>query len=153
MILDLPCDHEHFEQPSKPVGNKLLCNSDFLSASQIWFIFANTRDTSAEAAVIEAQVATKGQSPCFLLHPPHQSIAVSHIADMWELTPWKWKPEEKEDRDLLPLHWPWQVIAVLSLPGSDSSVSCVIFELIEVVFEMSRLWNCYCCWSWGWARR
>lgn len=59
---------------------------------------------SAEAAVIEAQVATKGQRPCFLLHPPHHSLAVSHIADMWELTPRKWKPEGREDEDLLPFH-------------------------------------------------
>jgi len=33
VIVELPRDHKHFEQPSKPVGNKLLCNSDFLSAS------------------------------------------------------------------------------------------------------------------------
>ena len=106
MILVFPCDREHFEQPSKPVGNKLLCNSDFPSTSQIWFIFATTHDMSAEAAVIEAQVDAKGQSPCCLLHPPHHSSAVSHIADPWELTPWKWQPEERKGEDLLLSHWP-----------------------------------------------
>lgn len=104
MILELPCDREHFEQSSKPVGNKLIHSSDFLSTSQIWFIFASTHGMSAEAAVIEAQVAAKGQSPCCLLHPPRHSSAVSHIADPWELTPWKWQPEEREDEDLLLLH-------------------------------------------------
>ena len=53
---------------------------------------------SAEASVVEAQVALKGQSP--LLHLPHHSLAVSHSTDTWELTPWKWKPEEREEKDL-----------------------------------------------------
>lgn len=59
---------------------------------------------SAEAAVLEARVATEGRCPCFLLRPAYHSSAVSHSADMWELTPWKWKPEERGDKDLLPLH-------------------------------------------------
>lgn len=51
---------------------------------------------SAAAAAVEAQVATAGQRPCFfLLHPAHHSPAVSHIANTWELTPWKWKPGGK----------------------------------------------------------
>lgn len=56
---------------------------------KLCFIFANTHDGSAEAAVQEAQVATKGESPWFLLHTPHHSLAVNHTADTWELTPWK----------------------------------------------------------------
>lgn len=86
--MESSCDHEHFEHPSKPVGNRLLCNSDLPSASQI-FIFANAHYGSAEAAVQEAQVATKEESPWFLLHSPHHSLAVNHTADTWELTPWK----------------------------------------------------------------
>ena len=35
VILELACDHEHSEQPSKPVGDKLLCKSGFLSVSPI----------------------------------------------------------------------------------------------------------------------
>lgn len=50
---------------------------------KLCFIFANTRDGSAEAAVKEAQVATKGESPWFLLHTPHYSLAVkSHCGHM-----------------------------------------------------------------------
>lgn len=37
VILESPCDHERSEQPSKPVGNKLLRNSDLPSASPMWF--------------------------------------------------------------------------------------------------------------------
>lgn len=56
---------------------------------KLCFIFADTHDGSAEVAVQKAQVTTKGESPCFLLHLPHHSLAVNHTADTWELTPWK----------------------------------------------------------------
>lgn len=102
--MELPRDHKHFEQPSKPVGNKLLCNSDFLSASPSQFnLFLQMhRVLSAEAAVLEAQVATTGHSPFFLLHSLHHSQAVI----TWELTLWKWKPMGGKDAGLLLSHCP-----------------------------------------------
>lgn len=43
-------------------------------------------------------------------------LVMSHIANMWELTPRKWTPEgRKEGRNLLRANCPWQVTALLSV--------------------------------------
>lgn len=70
-------------------------------------------------------MASREERLSFSLHTPSTSptiIALSHIANMWKLTLWKWKPERrKKDRNLLRANWPWQVTASPSVWFSHSS--------------------------------
>lgn len=102
---------------------------------KLCFIFANIHDGSAEAAVQEAQVATKGESPWFLLHSPHHSLAVNHTADTWS-----WllgNRNQRKERTRVCYHCP---------DLGESSLSCHCLVRTLQCHVLTRSW-------WRWSSR
>lgn len=119
------------------------------SSNLVYFIFPKLAQhvSSAEPGWVGAQMATKEEEASFLLHtfPPLVPLAVSHIAKVWALTPWKWTPERsKEDRDLLRAHCPWQVTALPSVRFSHPFTLPLLLFVLSVLCAQPNLFQL--CW-------
>lgn len=68
-------------------------------------------------------------------------LVMSHIANMWALTSWKWTPERRKvDRVVLRTNCPWQVMALPSVWFAHSSPSLYYCSSSQI-FVLSQIFS------------